>query len=261
MESKMCSVCGLDKPLSEYRYTRTFINTFCNDCKREKDRQYLRRKGIPERKPKEKYSSTKVYFKICPETGKLFTSRYSFTVYSKEGAYVRSLKMGKERSLILNGLKKGRIRTCIICNNEYDLYSEGSHRLQCSDICRDIYMNKKRKKAKRLYRKKYGINDRQRARHYGVMYEPINKEQIFNKYQWKCAMCGIHTPKHLINENKDNSPELDHIIPLSKKGNHIYNNVQLLCRRCNREKGNRLIGQLTLQMPDPVRTKFLASII
>lgn len=34
--------------------------------------------------------------------------------------------------------------------------------------------------------------------------------------------------------------EIDHIIPLSKGGHHSIENLQLLCRKCNRSKGNKI---------------------
>lgn len=40
--------------------------------------------------------------------------------------------------------------------------------------------------------------------------------------------------------NKPNSPELDHIIPISKGGHHLYSNVQLLCRACNGSKRDEM---------------------
>lgn len=35
----------------------------------------------------------------------------------------------------------------------------------------------------------------------------------------------------------DRYPTIDHIVPLSKGGQHIWANAQLACRKCNREKG------------------------
>lgn len=34
--------------------------------------------------------------------------------------------------------------------------------------------------------------------------------------------------------------EIDHIKPLSKGGLHLIENLQILCRKCNRSKGNKL---------------------
>ncbi|MBQ1292402.1 MAG: HNH endonuclease [Clostridiales bacterium] len=38
----------------------------------------------------------------------------------------------------------------------------------------------------------------------------------------------------------DDYPSIDHIIPISKGGSHEWNNVQLLCRKCNYTKSNKI---------------------
>jgi 5-methylcytosine-specific restriction endonuclease McrA len=38
----------------------------------------------------------------------------------------------------------------------------------------------------------------------------------------------------------DNDPESGHIIPHSRGGANTFGNVQLLCRRCDGEKGDRI---------------------
>ena len=45
-----------------------------------------------------------------------------------------------------------------------------------------------------------------------------------------CPICGKH---HEIDEM-----EGDHIIPWSKGGKTTIDNLQMLCKKCNREKGN-----------------------
>ncbi len=64
--------------------------------------------------------------------------------------------------------------------------------------------------------------------------EPIPQEvmdKVWNRDGGKCVKCGSQ-------ENL----EFDHIIPLSKGGATTYRNMQLLCKKCNLEKTNR-IGQ------------------
>lgn len=50
----------------------------------------------------------------------------------------------------------------------------------------------------------------------------------------------------------DSTPHHDHIMPLSKGGLNIDSNIQLLCRKCNQEKGSKIPE--TIQSPlDTVR--------
>jgi 5-methylcytosine-specific restriction endonuclease McrA len=63
---------------------------------------------------------------------------------------------------------------------------------------------------------------------------------VFNKCGWRCSYCGCETPKSLRGKFVLNAPELDHIVPLSKGGNHSYENVTLSCRGCNLSKSNKL---------------------
>lgn len=75
-----------------------------------------------------------------------------------------------------------------------------------------------------------------RAKRCGVEREHVNKLKVFERDQWICQTCGISCDR--THSNNDTSPELDHIIPLSKGGGHKYDNVQLLCRSCNGAKGD-----------------------
>ncbi len=53
----------------------------------------------------------------------------------------------------------------------------------------------------------------------------IVRDRILFRDKYKCANC--ETTKLL---------EIDHIIPLSRGGREDENNMQILCRKCNRKK-------------------------
>ena len=55
------------------------------------------------------------------------------------------------------------------------------------------------------------------------------KSVVWNRDGGKCVKCGSREKL-----------EFDHIIPVSKGGSNTARNLQLLCERCNRQKGNRI---------------------
>jgi 5-methylcytosine-specific restriction endonuclease McrA len=71
-----------------------------------------------------------------------------------------------------------------------------------------------------------------------TVFEPIDNLEVYSRFNYKCNHCGIDTPLELKGLCLPNSPEMDHIIPLCKGGQHTWDNVQLLCRECNQAKGD-----------------------
>ena len=53
---------------------------------------------------------------------------------------------------------------------------------------------------------------------------------IFKRDGYCCQRCHRHT----------NDLEIDHIIPIAKGGKTEYNNLQTLCKRCNKEKSDKI---------------------
>ncbi len=61
------------------------------------------------------------------------------------------------------------------------------------------------------------------------------RQRIIERDNYTCQICGNSTynePNLLL--------EVDHIIPISKGGKTVDNNLQCLCWKCNRSKGNKL---------------------
>lgn len=63
------------------------------------------------------------------------------------------------------------------------------------------------------------------------------REFIKNRDGYTCQCCNIS-----INDEKHLLLEIDHIIPVSKGGMTILDNLQTLCWKCNRSKGSQLIN-------------------
>lgn len=87
-----------------------------------------------------------------------------------------------------------------------------------------------------------GRRQRQRRNYYDIFGNVTNTVYF-------CKMCGrVRTLDDL---------EVDHIIPVSLGGSDTLDNKQLLCSKCNREKGNAIAikGKLVRIKPRVVREK------
>jgi 5-methylcytosine-specific restriction endonuclease McrA len=100
--------------------------------------------------------------------------------------------------------------------------------------------------SKRYRRRERGNCHKRRAEFYGSDYIPVNPNRVFIRDGWRCQICHAKLKRNDRGTFKELAPELDHIIPLSKGGEHSYKNTQCVCRKCNSEKGAREIGQLRM---------------
>ena len=75
----------------------------------------------------------------------------------------------------------------------------------------------------------------------------VNPFEIFQRDNWLCQICGIATPRELRGTVKKRAPELDHIVPLSRGGDHSPENTRCTCRGCNARKGDKLDSEGVLQ--------------
>jgi len=75
---------------------------------------------------------------------------------------------------------------------------------------------------------------RKRARR-GTQVVPVNRERVAERDAWRCGLCGGEVDRE--------TWSLDHIRPLSRGGEHTYENVQLAHLSCNSRKGNRATGK------------------
>lgn len=79
----------------------------------------------------------------------------------------------------------------------------------------------------RLWKRQLVIYKEQAA--HGAIPEHV-KAAVFHRDGGRCRQCG-YTGEYI---------EYDHVIPRSKGGQNTVDNIQLLCRKCNLRKGDRL---------------------
>ena len=122
-------------------------------------------------------------------------------------------------------------KVCSDCGTPIDVYRG------CGNLC-SVCASDRRRERERTYRRESGMgNHRKRARHFNVPCEPVVKRRVFERDSYVCQDCGRKTstrggwlsPRY---------PTLDHIVPLSRGGAHVYANCRCVCRQCNIDKGN-----------------------
>lgn len=58
------------------------------------------------------------------------------------------------------------------------------------------------------------------------------RERIMRRDNYTCKICGKYMPDEV-------GLHIDHIIPVSKGGKSIEQNLQVLCSKCNGHKSNK----------------------
>ena len=179
--------------------------------------------------PSSMVKSRKVYFPTCEICGELFTSMMA-------EARMCSTKCRSNAYWLRVAPQIYEPRECKECGKMFAPGYGDQRIVYCSILCGGRYA-----------RKQIPTNARKRARHYGVEYEHINLRKVFDRDGWCCQICGRKTPQSMRGKLKPTAPELDHRVPMSNGGGHLYSNVQCACRRCNRDKSNHSsVGQLPM---------------
>lgn len=126
---------------------------------------------------------------------------------------------------------------CAVCGCEVGIGEKGA-RKYCSKAC---------KESSEVTQE---IRRRSRASYYAAKkantIETFDPIEIFERDKWRCQLCGVKTPRSLRGTNDPRAPELDHIIPISQNGAHARFNAQCACKRCNRAKSDKPLGQMLL---------------
>jgi len=69
---------------------------------------------------------------------------------------------------------------------------------------------------------------------------PLTNEALFRRDLNVCLYCGQTYP--------DGELTRDHVVPLSRRGRDVWDNVVAACKRCNHHKGNRLLQDCGMEL-------------
>lgn len=158
---------------------------------------------------------SKIYLITCPITGILFTSRKVVEYHPT----VTPSQIYRHK----HPFKQKKHFNCNECGAAYKAHRTNGKCKECNQ-----------RTSKRIAKSK------RRAKERSLLADQVDPYTVFRKHKWHCACCGKYTPISARGKQLHNSPELDHIIPLSKGGQHTYANTQLLCRQCNLNKSDSL---------------------
>lgn len=67
----------------------------------------------------------------------------------------------------------------------------------------------------------------------------LNRAALAQRDKGRCQYCGKH------------GNTVDHVVPRSKGGQHVWENVVLACSPCNQGKGDRLLSETNMRLARP----------
>lgn len=127
-------------------------------------------------------------------------------------------------------------RECVECGEIF--YNPSPNILVCSTEC-------SRKRNRRISRTIYKgrINDS------NLVDKNITLTKLYKRDDGMCYLCGIQCDwDDKVITDKGHTivgksyPSIEHVIPLSKRGKHSWNNVKLACMECNTLKSDKIIN-------------------
>jgi 5-methylcytosine-specific restriction endonuclease McrA len=71
----------------------------------------------------------------------------------------------------------------------------------------------------------------------------ISRRALFARDGWRCVYCGDSAGRLT----------LDHVVPRSRGGDSVWENVVTACAPCNLRKGDRLLEETHMHLPRPPR--------
>lgn len=207
MTPHLCIDCGFEFPQGTHRGRKR-----CETCRDSHLREQWRVKS------RKKYAAGKQHKGKCGVCGKpVNISRSSRKIPTCHDCR----RAGKSEAW----------QTCVKCGKSYR--RRNKEQKYCSQRCfhgpPDPRRNQRNCAAKAARKRKAFV-------------ELVDPMTLFERDRWICHLCKRKVRKDLPGSHLD-GPTIDHIIPLSKGGEHSYANTALAHRKCNCLKGDRAVEE------------------
>ena len=253
LSTKICTKCEIEKPVSEFfrnKQHKSGFRSHCKDCVRkyyEKDKEKIKKRA-------------KEYAKNNKE--RVIEQRREYYIKNKKDIAWKGKEYRKiNKVTILQRKKEYYYQNRNEINNYQHEWYEKNKNLQLIKVKKYRNENKEKisKNKKRYYKQnKERISDyrksekgkninvknlqKRRANKLKATVEDFNPSEVFKRDNYICQLCGCKTRPDFKNQYHPKYPNLDHIIPLTKGGEHSRRNTQCLCHQCNMEKHNTGTG-------------------
>ena len=225
MNYKKCRKCGVEKNVSEFHERVGSRDGLRNECKAccaiQKNKYYQDNK-----------EAIKARVKVYGQDNKEVIAARS-----------KKYRQDNKEQIAASKRKYGQNNKVKIAEHRREYRQD--HKAELSEFYKKRYQNNKEKIKTRI--KKYmqtppgklieaKHRHKRRAQKRGVLYEIFDPQEVFERDGWRCQHC--HKKVQWLNKSPHSLlyPNLDHIVPLSKGGEHTRRNTQLLCRECNSKK-------------------------
>ena len=230
--TKYCPGCKTEKPREEFSKNKRRhdgLTNYCRICWRAVSRaQYLKnrqkiaakyeanREKVSEAKQaarRRRAESSEPQWALCEQCGLKFVASANRTV-CLPCAHGRAIEHGTRTT-----------------------YVRGCRCRPCTDAASENAVSNRRRRFAEA-----GVPDdtsyRRRCRRHGGKYEFVNKMDVFERDNWICQLCSEPINRD-VEWPHPQSVSLDHRVPLSKGGDHTYDNVQCSHLRCNQSKQHK----------------------
>jgi hypothetical protein len=226
-EAMPCSECGSVVVLGgdRLRLAKQNGKAFCDiqcagDYKRwhNKTAEYQQKAGIAENreaKQRQNEELEKAKWICCDWCWNAFKRTSSMQKYCNGCG-----NKNKEIHKTINRIYQSGWNECGECGVKFFTSKRSSMRKYCSSSCLKRSVRRTQKHKRRCVKRTgYGLTI------YALM----------KRFGSKCAICGVKVVKHT-GGYVANGATIDHVLPLSKGGFHVRENVQLACHSCNSKK-------------------------